>query len=489
MDTTMQRTAASTLTRQKRYGLALLAVIPFFLIGLWNIGDPVPEKQRTLAIALIVLSLTPLVIFFFRPKTSLFPLMPLNCLFYVFAIALAGCFFVGDRYAPMISPGTIQTALEIAILGVAMQMLGYYTTRVILGPGRPVVFVSDLSSRQVRAMAWVMAILRGLSLAVPQIHQLPSIGQFASLSSSVSIAILYSLHLRKQLTTIERVLLFALVMPIEMVSRLNTGSLGNLMLLGLLLVGVCWIVTRKVAWWTILLSVTTLVIFNPVKMQYRAAVWYQQGGAAMSPLDKSQLMVRLASDYWLGTSRGPDVDAVENIRNRVEQLTIFAVVVEATPRDIPYWEGESLHDGFYVFLPRILWPDKPIMKMGNVFGHRYNILHDRDENTSLNLPWLAELYANFGIGGVAGGMLLIGVAFALIEWRFGHPGNAKIDTAVALAITFVLIYPESNLAMLWGGLCLQAAATYATSRVIVALSGPATLTTSAGQPPGLSRPG
>ena len=69
--------------------------------------------------------------------------------------------------------------------------------------------------------------------------------------------------------------------------------------------------------------------------------------------------------------------------------------------------------------PRIFWKDKPNDRLGNEFGQRYNVLTKenkdlgikRDDSTSWNMPFLNELYANYGKKGVIYGMFVLGLIF------------------------------------------------------------------------------
>ena len=455
------------LPRRTQYGFAVLVGVALLIVWLRMSADNVPGEQMALASLVIGVSVAPLVIYLFSGPASLLPLMPLNCLFYVTAIAISGFYVMPEvGHAQGVAPAHVQTGLQIVILGVASQIAAYYLTHAAGGPGRPVPIVADLSVRELRTMAWLGALVRGLSLAIPATLTLPSLGQFADLCSWTSIAMLYALHLQKRLTFAEQVILFGLVFPMEAAIRLNTGLLANLMLFMLLIALVRWIVVRRVAWVTIGLLALIVVAFSPVKREYRNQVWWNPQGANMSVLEKSELMVRLAGEYWLDPDAAERADVGENILGRLDQLTILGIDVVATPESVPYWGGESFKDGLYVFIPRILWPDKPTMTIGNAFGHRYDILDPGDETTSWNLPWIIEFYANFGLLGVVAGMALVGVALALLERRFGHPDNTKIDAVVAMAITFGLIYPESNLAMMWGGLFMSTVAIYALSRFV-----------------------
>jgi hypothetical protein len=373
---------------------------------------------------------------------------------------------VASDKRPTVNADATVAALGVAVVGVGAQMAAYYLSRATLGPGRPICIAGDLSGEQLRMMAWVLAAVRAITVAVPGILEVPSLDHFAALCNSASIILLYTLHLQDRLSAVERVLLFALLIPAEVIVRLASGSLANLMLLFLLLTLVRWVVSRRVAWLMIGLAALTLVVFQPIKGEYRRQVWGNPQAANMGYLERSSLMMGLAADYWLRGNSSQSADVAELVRSRLNQLAILATIVEDTPSRVPYWGGESYYDGIYFFIPRIVWPDKPSLTIGNTFGHHYGLLAPQDQDTSLNLPWITEFYANFGYPGVIVGMALVGILFAAIERRFGHPGNARIDAAIALAATFVLVYPESSLALMWSGLFLATVTLVLITRII-----------------------
>ncbi len=77
--------------------------------------------------------------------------------------------------------------------------------------------------------------------------------------------------------------------------------------------------------------------------------------------------------------------------------------------------GSTLSNAWIRFIPRVLWPDKPIIRpLGAEF---YNISVNRQGTSNLGLPIYGDLYWNYGWAGVIVGCLLIGWLFAAMSWR------------------------------------------------------------------------
>ena len=71
---------------------------------------------------------------------------------------------------------------------------------------------------------------------------------------------------------------------------------------------------------------------------------------------------------------------------------------------------------------------------------------------TINLPWLVELYANFGTKGVVLGMMLIGFFMAFLERLLNRPESDTVGKAVGAAVLLPLFNHESNFTVLTGSL-------------------------------------
>ena len=134
------------------------------------------------------------------------------------------------------------------------------------------------------------------------------------------------------------------------------------------------------------------------------------------------------------------------------------IITKETPSQIPFWSGHSYKILSSKLIPRIFWKEKPSDTLGNDFGHRYNILTKksentkRDNNTSWNMPVLNEFYVNFGKSGVAAGMFLIGLFINFITRIFSIGVNRNIEYIISFYLFIPLFFMESHLSLLFGAL-------------------------------------
>ena len=90
-------------------------------------------------------------------------------------------------------------------------------------------------------------------------------------------------------------------------------------------------------------------------------------------------------------------------------------VLAATPSKVPFWSGETYMSIPYMFIPRMLWPDKPSRHFWNKYGRVYGVLSEDDFDTSVGVSYLAEAYMNFGFAGMYFLAFVMGILFVAVE--------------------------------------------------------------------------
>ncbi|MEO5937239.1 MAG: hypothetical protein ABIP81_08490 [Terriglobales bacterium] len=89
-----------------------------------------------------------------------------------------------------------------------------------------------------------------------------------------------------------------------------------------------------------------------------------------------------------------------------------------------YIDGETFYQIRYVFIPRLLWPDKPMVVRGAWFtSYLGNSARESDSTTSIGMEAAGELYWNFGYSGVVIGMFVLGALFGAL-WRMAGANPA-----------------------------------------------------------------
>ncbi|MEZ5031457.1 MAG: hypothetical protein R2787_08645 [Saprospiraceae bacterium] len=112
----------------------------------------------------------------------------------------------------------------------------------------------------------------------------------------------------------------------------------------------------------------------------------------------------------------------ENVLTRMGQLNQLSHVVRIAGED-GFYLGKTLSYLPMVWIPRVFWPDKPRIAMGQWFNNRRKdqvdpevINYQQTSSSSMNMTIPGELYLNFGWPGALLGSLLTGLLLAMF-WK------------------------------------------------------------------------
>lgn len=450
------------------YWVVIAAVVGYCL----SKAEELDAIVLVLATTLVVVSAIPLFIYLRSPEThSVIPVFAFNSLYYGLAFGIVSFFSFERKFEMFREVGKLQYALGLVILGLGCQMIGYKLISIRLRQKEHVTRKSmELTQEELRVIGWVFTAGAMVSMAFVDVLRIPSFGQLIRLFSLAGPSILFYMVLKKKLTPFEVVLFVTTTLYLVWQGFL-TGSFAEGLRFGLILSLVA-LVSRRFYIFILLVLVfgSLLFLINPIKMQYRNRTWFSNDGGQLTSFEKSEILIDCLTRHW-GSSR-EDVSFVTGNKgtiDRLNQMGLFLAVVSKTPSSVPYWYGETIYDIIPSMVPRILWPGKPIKRFGNDFGQRYGLLHHRDKATSLNLPWVVELYANFGSVGILVGMFVIGLAFGYIENVLLNR-DVETGTEVLLIGLFApLSFPESNISLLWGGIILGWIAILSTAKIFKVL--------------------
>jgi hypothetical protein len=249
-----------------------------------------------------------------------------------------------------------------------------------------------------------------------------------------------------------------------------TSSLARLAAVLLLAV---WVGTRRLS--PLLVTVAAVLMlglgfYRGIAGEYRERVWFDRAGRGI-PERISLLLHTFDQSLEEHGVMGTMGNGTEILSRRMSMVRQLADVARRTPERVPYWGGATYYSLVGSFVPRFLWPDKPTKELGQAFGHRYGYLDPHDTHTSVNLPYLVEFYANFGVLGVVLGMALVGMLYRLLDDALNQPGQPLLISAIALSLFVALLNIESDFSLVFGGLILNGVALFVVARCAVWLSG------------------
>jgi hypothetical protein len=105
------------------------------------------------------------------------------------------------------------------------------------------------------------------------------------------------------------------------------------------------------------------------------------------------------------------------------------LIVTKTGKEVAYQGGYTLMPLVAVFIPKIIWPNKPSVETGRLVTSEFNL--SRSANLYTSPSHLGELYWNFGWPGAVIGLFLIGVLLGQV--------GVRSDLSSAVTLTRVMI--------------------------------------------------
>lgn len=374
--------------------------------------------------------------------------------------------FEQEFYVPVLDPSLYRTTMIMVLAGWVLLLLGHAAVQRGLGRARPRQPRENLPALAHGAM-WLLCIGMAAELAKRLPFVPPSFRGLlysTALLNGLAIALLIILRMRRALTRPQRGALYG-ALALLLFLQVGTAA-AQILMLALVVVLAVWLGggTLSARW----------VVFGVVALSFAAAirgvaadqrriirrVGLQLTASESAAMQLQMLRERVDEDGTLATV-GQGFRAVAQ---RSALLDLFTDVVRQTPEAVPYWGGETYGSLIGAFVPRFLWPDKPVKMLGVTFGHRYHYLYENDWSTTINLPFLVEFYVNFGVIGVLVGMFLVGVIYATLERFVNVPGQGILVSVCGVGLLVPLVGIEADFSMIFGGLLMNGALFYGAYR-------------------------
>lgn len=450
----------------------LLSVGVLVAMVLLQVQSDVPFSVRLEAAALWLLYLVPAAAYAGRRRERRPPLPTLAILGFAHATFYALPPLIGIVNAaylpvpwntmPWVDPAwDIPAALDLTLWGWLSLLGGYGVASVFLH--ERTASSPALEVRRLIAPLWLIASFGPTVEALSAVVHLPlvlagTLG-FGKVAGRYALTVLLALRTRGELPKRHGKFLAAAIV-IEMVLLATTGSMANPMMFGLTLSFGFWIAggrlrPRFIA--AVLGSILIAVILKGVADDYRRRAWWVS--EQLTQVERTVVMSELLQDQLASEGLGGSiVTGAQASMRRSATLDLLADVMRRTPREVPYWGGQTYYTLLGSFVPRFLWPNKPTKTLGNQFGHRYGYIGTNDRWTEVNMPYLLEFFANFGFMGVVFGMLITGSVVRTLDVVLNRPGSSILRATAALVIIQPIFLIESDFSLVFGGLVLNGAA-------------------------------
>jgi hypothetical protein len=431
-----------------------IAVLNFFAMSQLTV------IERIFASALVAVPIVPLELWLSGTDKTV-PVMPFYA--FIYALMFGISTFLVDKlstgiFGNPIGDRAIEAALELLLIGLLCLFAGYYSPLPsLIGTVAPRFSLSWSNPNVVRLSLWMMTVV-GLIFALPNLPILPlAFAQLAGFGGdlfTLGVCGLLTLQLTVGLGTWQTIQLWAVFIPLRVLVGLASGLTGNGLLPALSLCIVYAGIRHVIPWKAIGLGTLAFFILRPVEGAFRIdnSPIGVVGGQSISEkiehfADLTQAVIRFGAQ--------DPKDVLQVSAHRLALTPTFAWIVRDTPTTVPYWDGTTYYPALFKLIPRFVFPDKPEELTGQEFGHRYGLIDLGNFDTSVNLPQIVELYANFGTIGVVLGMFLFGVIIRTVLNIYTHPGMGFGAVVASFYLASKLIDFQSAFSMVFGAVPWQ----------------------------------
>jgi hypothetical protein len=193
-----------------------------------------------------------------------------------------------------------------------------------------------------------------------------------------------------------------------------------------------WLYRREITLRWILAAIAAGALVYPAMQFYRNQVMSRRSMVEMlrNPVESVDAVGRHVSGY---TTEQYASEGLQRLAHRFDGLGRSSVIIRETPDRVPFQGGWTLAQIPIAYVPRILWPGKPAVGIGQWITDTYGAGSHLESATGPS--WIGEFYLNFGVPGVVVGMFVMGMLIRVL-----HEGLLRSATAPAiLAGTVVLL--------------------------------------------------
>jgi len=295
-----------------------------------------------------------------------------------------------------------------------------------------------------------------------------SIRQWLNYSSQMWVVVLPAVALtvfKGRLPRIGSIILFLMVL-VEVAFTFIGGIKGAIFYLIMILLGCKFYTGRPFKWFHgIVLGVLFILVF-PINNLYRQLIVSGMVDTR-SVIDTATTIITLAGETWLSRpiSENLEVFLTSIIGRQSMLIQSISLAAITTPETIPFRYG---HDYFllplYILIPRVIWPSKPILSGSIQFSIDY-AGQSIDTTHSTAVTPFGDLYLNFGLPGIIGGMFLLGILYRLFYQAF-RERNSESSLVLYLGLLFWMTNIEAEIVGLIQGAFQQLIIFYVLTRMM-----------------------
>jgi len=310
-------------------------------------------------------------------------------------------------------------------------------------------FLKKIKLKKILFLAFVFFFIKFFSFFFPILKSLPSINQILIPLGYFSFAFFYFYLIKENSIFILKLLIIVCMFLIFFGEIISSNSLMYSLNCLMIIMIIYYIFKRKIPW-LLLIFFIFIIIISPLKNILRHGNLYHYKINNIQQLKEAKESIQLKEVKKSIDESNPYMGAPRALNT----YFIYHFVLLKVPEKYPYIKESTYSYLLASLIPRILWKSKPSSEVGREFSIKYEF-NSMGNTTSINLPWVAELYLNFSFFGLFFGMFLIGIFIAILTKLVSVPKNNYIQYISGLVVVAPLILPESNFALMAGGIIPQ----------------------------------
>lgn len=359
-------------------------------------------------------------------------------------------------YYGSIDSQTIEQALWLAVVGVVCLGLGMRIQLPVLKPGHQLELVDRPSSWSHVQLILVAGTIAGAfpasrSLLGAEGRQVMEI--LISTVPTAALILLLGKCLQGRGSRLDRALLW-MYFPFRIVAGIASGWMGATVNVAVMCGAVYLIVRRKVPWAMLAICAPIVLFLQVGKQEFRNRYWNQ--GTDGGIIEKASFWLSGSASLWsesINSGGGSASQLSAESLARTSLLPQVSHVLDVTPSQVPFQDGQTYSYMAVTLIPRFLWPGKPSVNDANRYYQvAFGLTRPQDvDNVNIGAGCLAEAYINFGWPGVIGIMLFIGVVLGVYQRAFLSKDSSALFLAIGLALLPAVLGIESQMAAYLGG--------------------------------------
>jgi len=187
------------------------------------------------------------------------------------------------------------------------------------------------------------------------------------------------------------------------------------------------------------------IFWSAVKDEYRSYVRAGDAGQVVnvSTQEQFQKLNELAGGF---TDKHMEI-GMNALLRRLAYVDFFGATIDYIPKYQPFEEGAVWGGALgHIFMPRLLFPDKPILKSDSEHTMKYTglFLATDEQGTSISIGYVGDSYIDFGMYGMFVPIFLLGILWGLIYSAFVLKSKYKI---VGMGFAIIVLMPLYQLEM------------------------------------------